>query len=56
VVTAKQISPGQAHLEMVPIYGIRYENASDKGLLPGSEGYCISDAWVIGRSYGLSYI
>ena len=37
VMTARQISPGQAHLEIVAIYGIRYENASDEVLRPRSE-------------------
>jgi hypothetical protein len=34
VMTALPIRPGQVHVEMVPIYGIRYENTSDKFLPP----------------------
>jgi hypothetical protein len=30
VVTAKYISPGHVHLEIVPINAIRYENTSDE--------------------------
>ncbi|KAE9376813.1 RTA1-domain-containing protein [Stipitochalara longipes BDJ] len=30
VVTATHFRPGEAHLEMVPIYGIRYENTNDE--------------------------
>jgi hypothetical protein len=37
VVTARQISPSQAHLDMAPISGIRYENASDEVPRPRSE-------------------
>jgi hypothetical protein len=36
VVTARHFSPGQAHIEMVPIYGIRYENTSDEFPRPRS--------------------
>ena len=34
VMTSAPIRPGQVHVEMVPIYGIRYENTSDEFPLP----------------------
>lgn len=37
VMTAMHVSPGQVHVEMVPIYGIRYENTSDRFPRPRSE-------------------
>jgi hypothetical protein len=30
VMTSAPVRPGQIHVEMVPIYGIRYENTSDE--------------------------
>jgi hypothetical protein len=30
VMTSVPVRPGQVHVEMVPIYGIRYENTSDE--------------------------
>jgi hypothetical protein len=37
VMTATQVRTGQVHLEMLPIYGIRYENTSDEFPRPRSE-------------------
>lgn len=36
IMTATHFRPGEAHLEMVPIYGIRYENTSDEFPRPRS--------------------
>jgi hypothetical protein len=37
LMTATHVRPGQVHVEMVPIYGIRYENTSDEFPRPRSE-------------------